>query len=187
MRYEVRCECGRAHAVSAADAGSSLRCPCGRNVEVPPLHVLRALAGVDKLSPAFRIEGLLFNRKLPGTRCCAGCGRETDGLIQVSIVCDRGSSGPDDSGRDENSEEALGCLLGSLFGFGGPRDEERREERRSGRQRGQDIAFIVPLPVCENCAPGMNDLAVLRPALRTIRVYADLLDQYPKADVTRAS
>jgi hypothetical protein len=180
MSYEVRCECGKAHVVSNADAGSVLHCACGRNVEVPALHVLRASVGVDKLSPAFRLEGLLFNRKLPGTRCCGGCKRETDGLIQVSIVCERGSSGPDESQRDTDAEKAEGCVL-ALFGF----YRLRREGHRPGRKQGQDVTFTVPLPVCERCDPRMDHPGTLCPALRTIRVYADVLDQYPKAEVSR--
>jgi hypothetical protein len=183
MSYEVRCECGKAHAVSAADAGSSLRCECRRAVEVPALHVLRASAGDDKLSPAFRLEGLLFSGRLPGTRSCARCNCETDERIQVSIVCERGTSGPDNSGSDENAQEALGCLLGSLFSWDVP--NETREGYRPSRKQGQDVAFVVRLPVCSACNSTMNNLGALRVALRTIRVYADLLDHYPKALLAR--
>jgi hypothetical protein len=181
MKYEVRCACGKAHAVSAADAGSALRCACGRTVEVPALHVLRTTAGENPLSPAFRLEALLLEGKLPGTRTCAVCRRDTDGLIRVSIVCERGSSSPDGSSRDDHASEGLGCLLGSIVGWAGPWDDRSQEGHTPSRQLGQDVAFVVPLPVCEPCRPQVAEAGALRQAIRSVPIYADVLDKYPNA------
>jgi hypothetical protein len=41
--FELPCTCGRRLAVSAGDAGTEIRCKCGRAVEVPDLGKLRAL------------------------------------------------------------------------------------------------------------------------------------------------
>ncbi len=165
MNYEVRCECGKVHAVSAADAGGMVRCACGRAVDVPPLHLLRAAAGQAALSPAFRLEALLFEGKLPGTRECAGCYRDTDGLIRVAVVCERGTSAPDGSSRDEAAKESFGCLLGLFTSLPGPWSERRAPEYQPSRNRGQDVAFEVPLRVCEVCDHELTTPAALRAAL----------------------
>jgi hypothetical protein len=44
MQFEIPCECGRRLTVTAGDAGATLRCGCGRTVQVPGLHQLRASA-----------------------------------------------------------------------------------------------------------------------------------------------
>lgn len=43
MTYETDCTCGKVLEVHAADAGATLRCACGRDVDVPPLSRLRRL------------------------------------------------------------------------------------------------------------------------------------------------
>ena len=183
MKYEVRCECGKVHEVSAADAGGSLKCACERTVDVPALHVLRAAVGQVMLSPAFQLEGLLLEGKLPGTRDCAKCRRETDRLIQVSVVCERGTSKADGGSADRVAEEGLGCLLGFL-GLPSWWTHGLREGHTPTKNRGQDIAFIVPLPVCEACRSMSANPAALRLAFRSVPTYRALLDQYPKARVT---
>ena len=42
MQFELPCECGRRLIVTAGDAGATLRCECGRTVQVPGLNELRA-------------------------------------------------------------------------------------------------------------------------------------------------
>src|SRR5437588_745776 len=89
MQYEVRCECGTAHRVSSADAGSRLKCTCGKTVEVPPLHELRAASGEAALSPVIRIRTMLLAGTLPGTQSCSCCRNKTDRIVRVAIECER--------------------------------------------------------------------------------------------------
>ena len=86
MKYEVRCECGKAHAVTGADAGASLACDCGQTVEVPPLHQLRTLAGqaVPILGTGSRAR-----RHWPVARyagCVSAASRPAKGMMQVGIA-----------------------------------------------------------------------------------------------------
>ncbi len=186
MSYKVHCECGKPHEVTGADAGASLRCDCGRTIEVPPLHQLRTAAGEEVLSPAVRIETLLLEGKLPGTRECVSCFRDTGGLVRIAVECERGTMKDDNSSRDG---VAAGCLFGLLVGgLPGLYGANRMMQGGPGittKQVGQDVEFTVPLPVCEVCQHELND-AALRVALRHIPEYAALLDQYPDARVTRA-
>ena len=177
MAYQVTCECGKPHPVGAGDAGSSLKCGCGRTVEVPALHELRSGAG-ESLSPLDHLRGLLLTGQLPGTRECARCRRQTNGRMHVAIVCERV---PGDGGTSQ--AEVLGCLLVPLLGwfmalmiFVGLRSRRR--------QFGDEVSVLVPLPLCDECRGDVTD-ATLPMALRQIPAYADLLDHYPNAQATR--
>ena len=52
MSFEVPCECGRRLAVTAGDAGTEVRCGCGRAVVVPDLRTLRTLDQSTEPSPS---------------------------------------------------------------------------------------------------------------------------------------
>src|SRR4051794_31412390 len=111
MSYEVRCECGKAHAVSAADAGSSLRCTCGRTVDVPALHVLRASTGERSVSPLIQIQSGFLSGELPGPPKCACCRRDTDRQVTISIVCEQAiGNGPAAAGAAATTALS-GCLM----------------------------------------------------------------------------
>lgn len=183
MQYQVHCECKKSITVSGSDAGASVRCPCGKTVEVPPLHKLRASAGQAVLSPALRIETLLMEGRLPGTRACAVCSRDTDDRSRVSVVCARGFLKDDSSSRDQI---AAGCLFGLLVGgatglFGANRIMSG--ESVNMKPMGQDVAFTLPLPVCEGCRPATQSAPGLDSALRRVPDYAALLDAHPDARV----
>jgi hypothetical protein len=179
VKYEARCGCGKAHAVTAADAGASLRCACGGTVEVPPLHQLRAAAGQQVLSPVVRVQTLLLEGRLPGTRSCAVCHRDTSGLVHARVQCQWAVVS---AGGPSRAEVAGGCLLS--FGLGLFLHMLRRNA--PSKEHGQDVVVVVPLPVCETCRPGLDGPAALRQALHHVPEYAELLDQYPNARVTRA-
>lgn len=176
MKYEVRCECEKVRAVSAADAGVSLPCPCGRTVDVPPLHILRASAGEQAISPALQIQGMLLRNELPGTRACACCHRDTDHVLRVSVVCERVSTR---TRSRANPHAVLGCLVFGLFGWIALRSAEETIER------GREVSFTLPVRLCEVCNHETPTPSALRAALCATPVYAALLDQYPNAAVAR--
>jgi len=176
MKYEVRCECGQAHAVTGADAGASLTCSCGRTVEVPPLHQLQAAAGEEVLSPVVRVQTLLLEGRLPGTHDCAVCHTKTSGLIQARIQC---AWAQVSSGGPSRASVLAGCLFS--FGLGFILYALRRTA--PSVEHGQDIILTVPLPVCEACRPDLNAPVELRHALYHIPEYAALLDRYPNAHI----
>jgi hypothetical protein len=178
MQYEARCECGKAHAVGAADAGSSLRCACGRNVEVPPLHLLRTSGGETAVPLLVRVRGLISNGLLPGTTDCACCHRPTKGMTRIGLGCE-----PQPDEHHATTNEAAGCLLGLLLGS--PSHVTEAAAARIVRNESPDFSLVVPLPVCEPCRPTLDDPATIRRALRQIPDYAAILDQYPKALIRR--
>ncbi len=179
MSYTVRCECGKPYPVGAADAGVSFACSCGRTVDVPTLHMLRASAGEQPISPAVQIQGMLLNNELPGTRDCVNCGCGTDHLIRVSVACEQLTAGD----QVKASDVMVGCLLFGVLGwFAGI----LMARSRPPVERGREVSFTLPVRVCEACATDRS-LDVIRKDLFATPVYAALLDQYPNAIIARVS
>jgi len=175
MPYEVRCECGKTHAVGAADAGASLCCGCGRTVEVPALHELRLAAGQFAFSPEVTLANLLARGELPDTLECIGCGEQTGGIVFATVACEQAAQ--------KKTYFPAGCFSPILWVFGviiflrEPRDEN---------WYGRDVWFRVPVRYCPGCTETLTD-AKLRVALRQHPVCAGVLDKYPQARVARAS
>jgi hypothetical protein len=178
MSYEVRCECGKAHAVGAADAGSSIRCACARTVDVPPLHVLRAAVGQSSISPIIQLQTLFMRGELPGTRNCACCHRMTDHLIRVSVVCERVIP----QGPSVGTMLFSGCLMfmTGIFIF------SWLNSGAPTAHHGSEVSFLLPVRVCEVCSRGVTTPPTIRAALVTTPVYAALLERYPSALLSRA-
>jgi hypothetical protein len=86
MKYEVRCACGKAIAVTGADAGSTVHCKCGKSVEVPPFHQLRTASGDTATPILVRVRSLINNGVLPGERVCAVCRIATNDMARVGMA-----------------------------------------------------------------------------------------------------
>lgn len=177
MSYEVRCECGKAYTVGAADAGVSFPCGCGKVVEVPPFHQLRTAGGETAVPLLVQVRGLIANGLLPGKRECVCCRRRTQGMMRIGFSCE-----PLPSQDDRRAEAAVGCLFGLFTGSVTRAAEAATSVMVDTEPR--DYALAVPLPVCDECRPALSDPAALRQALRHIPEYAALLDHYPKAELT---
>ncbi|MDO4585646.1 MAG: hypothetical protein Q4D62_16315 [Planctomycetia bacterium] len=46
--YQIRCSCGKTHEVAETAAGSTQRCSCGVELEIPPLRQLRNCPTVER-------------------------------------------------------------------------------------------------------------------------------------------
>lgn len=180
MKYEVRCECSKSHAVSAADAGSSLKCACGRALDVPPLHVLRASKGETGGSPLWAIQAGFFSGELPGPPICACCGRDTTRQISVSVMCEQGASGAPAVAR----QVASGCFMVGLMFLTGLFVFSRDVVGPSGGDS-SGLSVTVPVFLCEACDGSVTTVPAIRKALNGTPAYAALLERYPDAFVRR--
>jgi hypothetical protein len=79
MTYAVRCECGDAVEVTAAQAGSDVACRCGRLVHVASLSRLREMAGQDAYEAGTidTINRMIRDGDLPWGDTCAISGLPT--------------------------------------------------------------------------------------------------------------
>lgn len=171
--YRVTCGCGKTQDVTAGDAGSTIPCGCGRAVEVPSLGRLKASVGLPARSADLEVKLLLNDGSLPVETQCAMCDLTTTHQVFVWVECER---------RD--AKEAMpywqqvlgfglfGWLLGSLL--------VSRSERWSNLH-GRDVAFDLPVRVCEDCAPDVRTVRAAREVLLRTDLYARLLEKYPHA------
>jgi hypothetical protein len=179
MEYKVRCECGKAYRVTDAEAGVQFACVCGLNVDVPPLHKLRAMSEENDESPLNQIRNMVRVGLLPGTSKCACCRDETSRVMSVTIECER-----ENAALGPSKAEMLGCLLVPCFGwFLGLLIWIGMIKIRVSF--GDPVTIILPLPVCDECRRGMSDVSDVLDALSRIPEYESLLDYYPSARVTR--
>ena len=88
MMYPVTCECGTIRQVSGTDAGTTYRCKCGREIDIPALHIRRQ-SGESFNSPELTIELLLKEGKLPDGKQCVKCSTITDHICRVDVFCER--------------------------------------------------------------------------------------------------
>jgi hypothetical protein len=171
MSYSVVCECGQACSVTAGAAGTRIACTCGREVAVPPLHILRRQAGEAALSPELEIESLLQEGRVPDGLECRRCGATTDAVAHVHVECER----PEEDRRVGTLTMILSFWFGwltALLAFA-----------QSGREapvHGRNVSYRLPLRLCRGCTAACRDDA-LKDALRKEPVYGRLLAKYPHA------
>jgi hypothetical protein len=171
MKYEVRCACGKPRVVTGADAGATLRCACGRAVEVPSFHQLRTAGGEAATPLLVRVRTLIGSGALPGERVCAVCRRPTGGMARIGMGCE------EESGGQPAYASKTGCLFFAVFGWLAP--VAIATTSQVAKAESPDVSLVAPLPVCEACRPVLTQQAELRKALRQIPDYAAVLDQYP--------
>lgn len=58
MEYNVPCDCGQSLTVRAGDAGASKLCVCGRELQVPPLSVLRRTPSLSNVTEKQASSGI---------------------------------------------------------------------------------------------------------------------------------
>jgi hypothetical protein len=175
MQYHVGCRCGQQLAVTADQAGTTVRCECGESVTVPSLSKLRAAAGIGSYESGTidTIRRMLAEGTLPWGETCAVTGRPTRDVIRIEVQCEHLHS-PEDPVR---FALLLGLCVGpwaTLLLYGRGRDQPQ----------GRDTVVTVPLLVCREYQIGLDrwwKKRGLRRLLRTVPVYARLLDEYSKA------
>ena len=176
MTYAVYCECGASQHVSAALAGSQVRCACGREIAVPSLSALKSNVGRSALGVQFRVRDLLDRGVLPRETRCLLCKTPTETTVYCWATCERPYVKPR---TGILKYVAFGLLLG-LFGmFLAAAAEESEDE-----VHGEDVRLRLPLRVCGNCSEQLRDALLLKETLLDVPTYAELLERYPATDVS---
>ena len=169
--------------MTEGDAGGSLLCPCGRSLRIPPLHELRSQAGLTPyyLSPELVIESLLAAGRLPPTKTCVCCGKETDEILRVSTECERSwvkwSGGSCWTSILVMLILPIWMLILPIWFW------VWFWERPERKEFGKDKIYSLPIPICLGCRPALRDTQSIKQALRKIPDYARLLDKFPDAKV----
>jgi len=141
MEFHVDCHvCGKRMPVSEGAAGAHLLCECGWEVVVPDLPALRQQAGLPphEARPAELIAHLVQAGELPEGRTCAGCGQDTDEVMEFLAQCEGLWA------RQSEEGPAVGFWsLNWIF----PLVMRESEERVLNR----GLVVPVPLRLCKDC------------------------------------
>ena len=181
MAYQVACECGAVHPVSAGDAGTSVKCGCGRTFEVPTLHLLRDLAGESVFSPELRVEAMLKLGSWEAMEKCVCCGAPAERCLKLRVECEL----PVIVGEKNAQNALIGCLFGGWV-VGLIVYFLVRKNPSELKTHGRDVRYLVPLQVCGECDSKIQNVLQLKVALRYLPECAALLDKYPQSSVSRA-
>lgn len=179
MAYKLECECGRTREVSVAQAGTDLVCDgCGAVVRVPSLSRLREREGRGAYESGVidTIARMVAAGELTGEGPCAVSGRTTSDVLTIHVQAERPVPG-----REASDSWVALTLIMPLAGL---LALLRRDGYAQRADHGRDTALEVPLRVRREYHDRLRRRAGrrrLRALLRTVPVYARLLDEYPTA------
>lgn len=177
MGYAVDCPCGRSFDVQAGQAGSTLKCQCGADVRVPSVSKLREMAGKSayEVGVIDRINGMIDRGELPAGGVCAVSGKNTGYVMQIYVHAEKFHRAEDKKMLFLMPVAWL-LLFYPSFAFG-------RRYRPEGS--GRDTWVRTPLFVDSKYHDKVRRASQkkLKRWLRSMPVYAKLLDEYPQATV----
>ncbi len=185
MSYTVPCKCGNNLKVTATQAGTDVPCSCGHVVSVPLLSRLRRMAGQEAFEAGTidTINRMIRDGELPLGDTCAVSGLPTLDSYDLYVQCEfTWTKGP---GKGRFLFAALAVVIAPIWIicllFGRALFDE--QHRVLGRNRG----VYTPLRVREEHHQQLRrtrSQTKLQRLLRTVPIYATLLDEYPKARIT---
>lgn len=177
--YVVTFSCGQCLSVGADRAGTSIACDCGASVRVPSLSKLREQTGAApyESGPLDTIRRMVSSGELPeGT--CAVSGRPTSDVLGLTVVVSDHLE-PTQQAR-ARSKALLGRGMLRLF------FELLRDDSYDYRPvPGTEIPVFTPLYLEAHHQRRAHKVPtnLLKRWLRTVPIYAKLLDAYPYATV----
>ncbi|WP_406699713.1 hypothetical protein V5E97_12720 [Singulisphaera sp. Ch08] len=174
--YSHACGCGRTTTVSTPQAGSDVKCECGRELKVPSLSRLRMLTGRDGYESGVidEIRRLIRDRGLPSMSICALSKRPTEDTVTVSITVPRFFKNPE---KDDWKLVLVAGWVGVFFvnAFRKPVFEEEGS-----------MTIEMQLRVASNQQAKTREMSQsrLRKLLRIEPLYARLLEENPHCRIT---
>ncbi|PHS03240.1 MAG: hypothetical protein COA78_18705 [Blastopirellula sp.] len=183
MPYSLACECGNQIEVSAAQAGSEVTCTCGQVVNVPMLSALRKTAGkaAYESNTMDTINRMVQEGELPWGDTCAVSGYPTTDSCQLFVLCEskwlKGSSMGDWFILFFQLLILPVVICLDLF----------VDSDKASQSHGHDRGVYVPIIArTEHHAElkKMRNQAKLQEILRTVPIYAKLLDEFPNARIS---
>lgn len=179
MGYSLGCPCGRVFEVQAGQAGSKLHCPCGAEVQVPSVSKLRELAGkaAYEVGTIDVIQGMLKRGELPAGKVCAVSGKATADVIELRVEAERLVAGAEDG-----KLAIVSLFMPILVLF---RPSLLLNSASRPEFVGRETAVRTPLIVdsAHQARFRRSSQKRMKRWLRTVPIYATLMDEYPRAIV----
>jgi len=178
MDYWVDCTCGNHIDVSAAQAGTSVSCRCGKVVQVPSLTELRrqSIAIDDDVSPEFVIRTVYGSGKVAvGGDACACCRAAAAERVLCTIEYEK-----------PFFKRERFWPLWILFGvFSLPVMLYYLAVRRESRLLSEGRSVDVYVTLCSKCQKSAPEKGMLEELLRGEPPFARLLVKYPQAEISK--
>jgi hypothetical protein len=178
MSFNIDCPCGRTIEVTAAHAGSDIRCVCGNVQAVPALSELRQRAGKSRYAVdiAESIRYMVADGQLPADDKCVTCGITTDNVLRFVIVCERQMP----KGPGFWNTFFL-WLLSPLSAAVGEYSRTEDDDELMGREK----IVKAPVRICPPCANAitLKRRGEMTDLLDRVPLYARLLRKYPDAQI----
>ncbi|MBI1324440.1 hypothetical protein GC170_14820 [bacterium] len=180
MGFALNCTCGRSFDVQAGQAGSTLKCQCGAEVQVPSVSKLREMAGkaAYEVGVIDQINGMIDRGELPAGGVCAVSGSKTEDVMEILVKTEKFQGA-----RDFRAYAILGLLFSPIVFLLSPSMMVSRAQHPEGS--GRDTWVRTPLFVDSKYQQKVRRASQkkLKRWLRSVPVYAKLLDEYPQATV----
>ncbi len=176
-QFTLDCQCGRAIAVAGSQAGSTVACECGAAVQVPSLGKLRESSGKGRYESGITdtVQRMVQTGELPGGHTCAVSGKPTDDVIELEIFMPRFFKGQEDPRK---------APLIIMFGIWSLIYLALVQRTQFAEEGG--TAVQVPLRVARRSHKKVRRMSQrrLKQLLRTVPVYAQLLEENPDARIS---
>lgn len=163
--YTVVCNCGQAYSVHRDEAGERRRCGCGQSVTIPKI-----LQTTSEL-----IRSMVASGRLPSNDHCPVSGEVADKTVVLNVL----RALP----RDNFIFHLLaGTALGAFFGIPGT---QLMMGEAPDNFTGGNVLADVPIRVSESACTTLMKASQkqLNSIVRTVPLYAHLLDEYPRGSV----
>ena len=176
MAVPLRCTCGRDLSVELSQAGGEVACECGETIAVPSLSKLRELSGKGAYEAGIidTINRMIGSGELPWGDRCAVSGEPTSDAIDLYVEAERVFQGGSNTALIALLAVVCSPLLALILA------------QKPRQDVGRTTIVHTPLRVAAR-----NQRRVLRWSsqraikrwLRSVPVYAELLNDYPRAQV----
>jgi hypothetical protein len=175
MAILLTCSCGQSVPVEMAQAGGETACGCGQAIKIPSLSKLRELTGKGAYEAGVidTINRMVASGELPSGDRCAVSGETTDDEIDLFVEAEQVSQIRYSAAAAAFVAILCSPLIGLLMILKQPRDV------------GRDTLVLTPLRVAAKYhrRVSRSSQRKLKRWLRTVPVYAQLLQEYPRARI----
>jgi hypothetical protein len=180
-RFIVTCACGQCLDVGAELAGTFVTCDCGAQVVVPSLSKLRVQSGVGAYESGAldTVRRMLASSELPHGTTCALSGEPTDDVLELTVVVSNHLDQTDQARFADRLVLADLGLIGYLFRV----LRDRPSDYRPVEGTEIDVPTPLRLEACHHRGARKARQDRLKAWLRTVPIYAALLDEYPYSRV----
>ena len=178
MSIPLACSCGQTVPVELSQAGGETACTCGQTMKIPSLSKLRELSGKSAYEAGVidTINRMVSSGELPSGNRCAVSGEPTADVIDLYVEAERVSQIGTSLPHAALVAALCSPILAAVMMMQTPRDV------------GRETVVLTPLKVAAKYhrRVSRSGQRALKRWLKTVPVYAQLLQEYPRAQIVFA-